>query len=579
MISCKKVVFLLLLLPGTLFSQKNWKEKIINQKISKQSERFNNNLDFKKTLSFYLEREWDSTLIYTAKLISKESAKELLDYCSFFRGYSFQQKKIFTEAEKEFNKTPKDFYLYPMARMYLGEIALEQQKFQKAIEYFDELKNLDVEGLFGTKRSVIDHNIGVSYLHLEKFGEAEAYLLKSVKAQEKEKDTIHLVGGYGDLANVYYEQYKDAQAIPYFQKAYQLAKKVKNFKLKQNTALNMAVVEENRKDLVKALKYRKEYEQWRDSVNNQDRIYETAQMEKKIAVEQKQKEVISLQAENRIKEAQRNGFLYSAIILLLLLGTVFYFYREKVKTNRIISDQKEQLNELNTTKDKLFSVVSHDLRSSVNAIKTGNKKLLENLETQDKKEITKTLQQNSSIVNGAYRLLDNLLNWALLQTKQSYFEMTQLSLSRIIDHVAYNYKPILQEKEITYTNSISKKEEAFADQESLKIITRNLLDNAIKFTEEGGEISIYSENKENYINLIVEDSGIGMDKETQEELQKDTQLLSKKKHENIIGTGLGLHLVKSMTAKNQGKFNIESEVGKGTKIIISLLKSPNHGAS
>ena len=75
------------------------------------------------------------------------------------------------------------------------------------------------------------------------------------------------------------------------------------------------------------------------------------------------------------------------------------------------------MDELNATKDKLFSIVSHDLRSSVNAIKTSNKKLLGNLETQDKKELTQTLQQNSAIVNGAYGLLDNLLNWALLQTQ------------------------------------------------------------------------------------------------------------------------------------------------------------------
>ena len=229
---------------------------------------------------------------------------------------------------------------------------------------------------------------------------------------------------------------------------------------------------------------------------------------------------------------------------------------------------------MNATKDKLFSIVSHDLRSSVNAIKTSNKKLLGTLDSQDKEEISQNLQQNSAIVNGAYGLLDNLLHWAMLQTQQSYFEMTQLALSRIVDHVAYNYQPILEDQKIKYSNLVSRKTQIFADQESLKIILRNLLDNAIKFSEEKGKINIYTyESSDEYVHLVIEDSGLGMDAETRKELLKDTQLLSKKKHEDILGTGLGLHLVKSMIAKNQGVFDIESEEGKGTKMIISLLRS------
>ena len=149
-------------------------------------------------------------------------------------------------------------------------------------------------------------------------------------------------------------------------------------------------------------------------------------------------------------------------------------------------------------------------------------------------------------------------------------------MSRIIDHVAYNYQPILEEKNIEYTNLISRKTKVFADQESLKIVLRNLLDNAMKFSQENGKIQIYTEESSTeFIDLVVEDSGFGMNETTRSELLKDTQLLSKKKHEDILGTGLGLHLVKSMIAKNQGKFNIESEEGKGTKMIISLLRVSN----
>ena len=129
------------------------------------------------------------------------------------------------------------------------------------------------------------------------FDKADVYLSKSIETVEKKGDTVKLISSYGNLATMYYDQYIDHKAIPYFKKAYVLSKKVDNYELKKKAANNMSIVEENRKNYLKALTYRKESQQWKDSLNNQYRIYETAQLEKKIAVEQKQNEVNLLQAE------------------------------------------------------------------------------------------------------------------------------------------------------------------------------------------------------------------------------------------------------------------------------------------
>ena len=367
---------------------------------------------------------------------------------------------------------------------------------------------------------------------------------------------------------------KTILAIPYFKKAYNLAKTTNDFYARFVTTKNMAVVEENRKDFQKALNFKKEAAQWKDSLNNQNRIYEVAKKEKEFAVAAKQKEVDLLQVENKLKETERKIFLYSAIGLLLFLGIGAYFFREKVKTNKIIAAQKETLDELNTTKDKLFSIVSHDLRSSVNALKSSNKILLDNLASKNLEALENLLHKNSTIVNGAYGLLDNLLNWALMQTEQQYFSIEKQRLFIITEHVAYNYKPLLLEKELNFENTVSKKEFVQADQESLKIVLRNLIDNAIKFSQPNGFIKIYSSNTiEGFTNLIVEDSGLGMSDATRLKLLDDSVLLNKKEHEDIIGTGLGIQLVKSMIKKNNGKFDIESELGKGTKMIVSLPKT------
>ena len=553
-------------------------DKLLEATIKKNIVKYKKEVNFSKAQLFFIEKKWDSTLVYSMKALTISKNIELVDYCHYFRGFSFRNKKLYNEAKKEFNKISSEFKFYFKVKVNLGEIALEQKEFKTALYYFKKIEKLPNESNYDFKSSIILHNIGLCYLHLNKFDKAEEYLFKSAQLQEIQKDTLLLIGSYVDIANLYYTQYKDDQAIPYFEKAYELSRKVKSFNLKSATAMNMAVVEENRKNFPLALTYRKEYEAWKDSLNDQNKVWAIADLEKKFAIKQKQKEVNILAAENKAKIAERNGFLISSVLLLILFGAGVYFYRQKIKNNKIILAQKNQLDELNATKDKLFSIVSHDLRSSVNALKVSNSKLLDNLETKNYSELDLLLHKNSTIANGAYNLLDNLLNWALLQTQQAYFYQESLHLASIVQHVEYNYKPLMLNKNISFKNNVSAAEYVFADLDSLKIVIRNLLDNAIKFSQENGTISIYTRpSTEDFCYLVIEDTGSGMTEVMRQELLKDTVLLSRKKNDDAIGTGLGLQLCKSMIYKNGGKLEIESEENVGTKMIIALPKFKNHG--
>jgi signal transduction histidine kinase len=573
-----KLNLLFFLISWPLQSQKINPIELLNNEMVNTSDRFKSEIFFKKSVSFFLQKKWDSVLVYSQKHLGTSQTNRLDDFSHFLRGYSFKKKHIFIEAEKEFNLIAINFKFYNLTITNLGALALEQRQFKKAITYFKKVENLEEKEYNFILKSSVINNLGLCYLHLKKFKEAEPYFIKSLSLQEKEKDTTKIIGAYMNMASFYYDQYKDKFAIPYFKKAYFLAKNTNNFGLKRKTAKNMAVVEENRKNYKKALGYRKEYGQWKDSLNDQNKIYEVAQLEKEFAVKEKQKEVTLLEAENKIKEAERNTLLYSAIVLILLLGAGGYFYREKVKSNQIITAQKESLNELNATKDKLFSIVSHDLRSSVNALKTSNTSLIDNLDSNNLEALRNLLQNNSAIVNGAYVLLDNLLHWALSQTKQGYFEITATRLSFIVEQMAYNYTPLMLEKNIQFENKVLKKDLVYVDQESLKLVIRNLLDNAIKFSNTNGKIKVYTTNKQDdYCDLIIEDTGMGMSNNARLKLLKDTLLLSKKENKEIIGTGLGLQLCKTMLKKNNGKFFIESSVGIGTKMIVSLPKKQANG--
>ncbi|GAA3764122.1 tetratricopeptide repeat-containing sensor histidine kinase [Flavobacterium ginsengiterrae] len=546
---------------------------LLNIESKKQAKIFKNEIFFKNAQYYFEANNWDSTLVHSMKHLTVSKNKELNDYCHYFRGFSLSRKKLFKEARAELTLISKNFLFYPLVNKLLGEISLELKEFHKAIEYFNKIENL-TDNKQGIRTSIIYQNIGVSYLHLNQFKKAEDYLFKSKAIEEKEANNSILIKIYMNIANLYYLQYKDDLAIPYFEKSYELSKKVNDYNKKWETSLNMAVVEENRNNYKKALVYRKESEQWQDSLNNQNKIWAVADFEKKFAVAQKQKQIKVLEVENKLKNTQRNALFFSAIGLLLILTGGVYLYAQKVRNSKIILRQKNKLDELNATKDQLFSIVSHDLRSSVNALKTSNSKLSATLETKNYDELNHLIVQNSGIANGAYSLLDNLLHWALLQTKQLYFHKESIHLYSVIQQIEYNYKPLLLDKAITFENQVSKNIFLFVDLDSLKIVFRNLLDNAIKFSKENGEIT-FSANEidADFCQVIIQDTGIGMSKNTIDELLHEGELLAKKGNSEIIGTGLGLQLCKQMIKKNSGTFEIESELNKGTKMILSFPKT------
>ncbi len=563
---------------ASLFSQSKIANNILNIESKKRAEIFKEETNFRKAQHYFEVNNWDSTLVYSMRHLSISSNKELNDYCHYFRGFTFHKKKLFKEAKLELNLISKKFIFYPLANKTLGEISMQLKEFKKAIEYFSQIENPSITNKQGFKASTIYQNIGTCYLHLNQFEKAEEYLFKSKNLKEKENDNGSLLNLYINIANLYYVQYKDEQAFPYFEKSYLLSKKVNDFNKKWDASLNMAVVEENRGNYKKALEYRKEAEQWNDSLNNQNKVWAVADYEKKFAVAQKQKQIKVLEVENQLKNTQRNSLFFSAIGLLILLTGGVYMYTQKAKSAKTILIQRNKLDQLNANKDQLFSIVSHDLRSSVNALKTSNSKLSDSLQTKNYEELNQLITQNSSIANDTYSLLDNLLHWAMLQTKQLYFHKESVHLYSIVQQIEYNYKSLLQEKEIRFENVVPKNIFLFVDLDSLKIIFRNLLDNAIKFSKHNDEIRFYTaEINSEFCQIIIEDSGIGMSQNTISELLQDSETLVKKNNSEIIGTGLGLQLCKQMTAKNGGTLSIQSEINKGTKIILTFSKITKNG--
>jgi K+-sensing histidine kinase KdpD len=570
--------FLVLIIPLLIFPQKKPFEELIKDDRIKQSIAFKSEVNFNKAYYFFINKKWDSTLGYSKKQLLSRSNKEISDYCHFFSGYSFAEKKLFKESKSEFILISNKFIFSPLVKKKLGDVLFELKDFENAIQNYKIAEKVYKEGEQGFEISAVYENLGLCYMYVNKLAKAKENLEKSLAIHKKEKDTMNIVKLYMDFASLYYQQNRHDQAVIYFIKAYRLSKKIDAYDAKWKASKNLSTIEEDRGNFKEALLYRKESERWKDSLNQQSKVWAFAEFEKKYTIAIKQKQIDLLKAENENKKNQKKDYLFLIATLSLLLLSGVFVYNKHVKGTNKIMYQKNKLDELNTSKDQLFSVVSHDLRSSVNALKKSNSMLLNSLKTKNYEELDQLLHCNSLIANSTYNLLDNLLHWALLQTKQMYFNTESVHVYSIVKQIEFDYMPLFLCKEIKFENSVCKNCYIKADINSLKIILRNLFDNAIKFSDNNSMIRVYTHESDSlFCKLIVEDNGAGMNQNTINKLLKNGELISEKRNSEVEGTGLGIQLCKEMIQKNAGNIAIESEPNKGTKIILSFPKTDQNG--
>lgn len=533
----------------------------------------------KKIVAFTEAKNWDSVIVNTEKVIPSIKNKKTLDYLHFYRGEAFLRKDMQNQALKEFKQIKPTFLYYFKVHLYQSEIYMSNNQFDKA---YIEISHIDTTNSFHTKNvnmEAVLHNIGLCYFYKGEYKKAESYLTRAINHFDSNKDKLSLIFYNTDLANVFYEQYQDDKALKYYKIAYDLAQKNGDFQTKSFTAFNMAVFKENQQKFEEALNYRKEHESWKDSLSDLNKIYEVAALEKKQAVSRKQREVKLLQTENKLKQTERNLYLIASLSLFIILVFGIYLFRQNTKRARIIFAQKQELDQLNKTKDQLFSIVSHDLRSSVYALKNSNNALLNHITTERYDEAAVQLEQNTSIATNTYNLLDNLLHWALLQTKGGYFKQELHRLGMLVDQVAYNFQSLLKEKQIEFENQLPKSCKVFIDAETIKIVLRNLMDNSIKFSDQQAKITVLLLNETpTSIQFVWRDTGRGMQEETRQKLLSNSAQLTKKEHEKEIGSGLGMNLCISMIHKNGGTLDIQSQLGIGTDFIVTLQKTGLDGA-
>lgn len=471
----------------------------------------------------------------------------------------------------------------------MGECYYNLKMYDKAKDAL--FKALEINIKLNNRNSIALDYILLSRIFVaeKNYQQAEDYATLGLKyAQE--------VGSQRDIANsllvlgtIYKYQELYAQSENKLQTALKIAQNIQNRDCIKNSAFQLYDLYKQQKQLLLSLKYHELYDITKDSifVNQKDKIiknlefsYQLQQQEQQIALLEKDK---ALQAEEKENQRLILAILVGALTLTVAFVLVILRSRQKKEAMNQLLKQKnievqnqkeelviqaEQLSELNQLKDRLFSIIAHDLRSPINTLK-GMLVILsmDSLSAEDLAMIQKNIGKQ---LGGIESTLNNLLQWAKNQMAGEASKTEVINLYQLIEEDIALLQATALDKQIILQNQVSSEIEVLADYQQVLTVFRNLLANAIKFTHLQGTVKVEATTKNKYIVIKVQDTGVGMNQEQLEMLFNHNKHLSTKGTSGEKGTGLGLILCKDFVEKNGGKIWVESKENIGTTFFVQL---------
>jgi signal transduction histidine kinase len=375
-----------------------------------------------------------------------------------------------------------------------------------------------------------------------------------------------------------------AMSLSYMKEALAISQQIGQKHLEEEIYGALAEFYEQHKQFAEALDANKRMSLIKDSIFSNKKNIAIADLESTYNLQKSNDRVTYLTILNSRNIFRTRLMLTAAIAITLILLTVGFYYRkttllnkqltlqgdEMKKLNDITTGQREELKVLNGEKDKIFSVLGHDLRSPLSNI-TATLRLLERDESGISEENSRYINKLRAQTTVTLDTLDKLLYWG----KNSFIGIDMVQQSFAVDTIVQSNIDLLsaaaQQKEIVMTNSLPAGIRVFADPSHFDFVVRNLLSNALKFTHAGGciDISTTVSNKEGFWIFAVRDNGIGMSDEEQKQLFTIDNA-GRAGTQEEIGTGIGLLLCKEFVQKNGGDIWLASEPGVGSMFYFSL---------
>ncbi len=330
------------------------------------------------------------------------------------------------------------------------------------------------------------------------------------------------------------------------------------------------------KDYKKAIShYKKSYKLY-DSVNSVQTKTKVAELEKKYDTKKKELKIANLNKENAVKEKQiaqasfnQKILLFSIIGITSFLIFGFFTYSKIKKQKRELASTNKNLTELNAVKNRLFSIISHDLRSMLVPFQRAGKVIKYYADKGDTKKtiaLSQELQSNSQKLSNT---LDNLLNWSLQQMNNYSYKEEEISVKKELSEIIENYSYHAKLKKTKLILDLQYDEKILFDKGAFHVIFRNLISNALKFTE-NGSIKLTGSRESEVLNFSIADTGTGMSKSQLKRLFLFTDKNTLSGTQGEEGTGIGLKIVHKFIEIHQGTINVSSKQKIGTKFDLSF---------
>ena len=525
----------------------------------------------------------------------KGNYREATDYLNQAAFYVWDQK-IFDDAISYFRKSIslnekiKNVSGIATINSNLGMLYHDKGDYKEALSCFSKALETrkKMRDSYATVSTMI--NMSFSLNKLKRYDESIALLEETLPIAGEIEDKEQLLAAYGLLFETYELKGNMKKSMKYFEiyrsihNAIQLEKDVKaEVELKQTQyEAQLAEVAKKNKELELALK-EKELKDTQEELGvvdsaNKELLEKTSKYELLVKNLEQQEQIKALEQEQLQSELDRARevriyFIIGLILAVAILIVVFFFYRHNLKMNKLLKARNEQieaqaqkLRDENVIRTKLLSVISHDLRSPLSSVHLMVQLLKTNAFSPEQASVY--LANLDDSLRNTFALLDNILYWAKSQLNGIKVTPEVFDISHLVDENTLLIETGIKTKNINLSNNVEEIE-VYADREITKMILRNILSNALKFTPTGGKIIISAEPKEEELIVSIADTGIGIPAEKQKKIFT-SGVGTTSGTENEPSSGMGLMLSQDFLTKTGGKIWFDSEEGKGTTFYFTL---------
>lgn len=448
-----------------------------------------------------------------------------------------------------------------------GKYERAEENYRKVLEISEDLDNViaEIQGLY---------NFGLLYDETEEYDRAMEMFERSLEMSRKFEIGIGAFYNQTGMANVYVDLGDNEQAVELFEEALLIAESVGAQDLIRETVNNLHETYEKMGDTLSAYPYLKRYMTLRDSLAEAERENALARQEVELGLrlERENREL----AEAALKAEERNFKITISLlgILLIVLMITIWLYRNKKEMNNKLRSQTEELISVNKEKDKLLSVLSHDLRSPLSNIKGVVYLIRENVI--EGKDINNALDEIDAKLQNGINTLTNYLQWAQSQKKGITAEIEPVNIHQTIHDVQEEFSMAARNKNVLILNNVKENSWALGDPHLLSVVLRNLISNAVKFVpaDGSGKVILESEETENEVQIRVIDNGEGITEGQKKNIFK-AFTPGPRDSGGEKGTGLGLSICRDLSKKQGGSISFESTAGEGTAFTLHMQKIDN----